>query len=131
MVKILRTNTALLLCTAFILKMLLLNVGFAASANTRPYIAPVKSHLTATMQRRRHFEPSADTKTCAYPVVEICEENDNEEDNHFKPNPLSFLRVFYSFFTDKVKNGFTGPSFSKDFSYTSLDRYLLLQVVRI
>lgn len=127
MLRRLKINTAMLICFAFVFRLLTINIGILTSSDGLQKNHSVKNHFTNVLKRRNI--PSGGTGNSDTPVVEICEEDADSEDL-FKTNPQSLMQVLYFIFDKSVNSGHKIFSkFSKDFSLSH--RYLMYQVFRI
>jgi hypothetical protein len=130
MSKSFKVNTAILICTAFVFKLLFVNIGVISSLNTKQNTRFVKAHISALKKRRRHSEPLNNSGNCEYSVVEIYEEDPNNDE--FKSNPFFLIQVLYSLAARKAENNLTKLTLSsKYFSDIPLHRYLTFHVFRI
>lgn len=132
MLQRLKINTAVLICTAFIFRLLFVNIGLASSINTGQNNGTIKRHFsTVIKKRRKQFDPITNSVRFGYSAVEILEEDSNDE-NQFKLNPFLFVHVFYSVVENKIKDTLRKiTSFNKYFSYNSSRRHLEYGVFRI
>ena len=126
MLKSIKINTAILIFSAFIFRLLFVNIGIISSLNTEKNNSFIKAYFSTIMKRSRHFEVLNNSINYEYSAVEICEEDSNDE-NQFKSNPF-----FYSIVANKTKNKLKKSYLSnKYFSYTSSYRYLIFHVFRV
>lgn len=127
-----KINTAVLICTAFIFRLLFTNIGFAASLNTNQNSNTVKRHFsTVIKKRRKQFDPITTSKTTGYSAVEIIEEDSNDEEI-FKLNAFPLLSLFYSEIECKIKDTLKKINpFNKHFSFNSSNRHIEYRVFRI
>lgn len=127
MFKNFKVNTAVLICAAFILKLLVVNAGLISlngkntvSAKTHQ---PVKSKTT-------NLETSAASGNAEY-SAEICEE-DSDEETQLKTNPFLLMQIPYSFIgansIGQIQKTFP---LQRNFSFTETNRYIALNVFRI
>jgi hypothetical protein len=125
-----KINSALVLCTAFIFRLLFVNGGAISSLNTN-YTAKVKSPVSTVLKTTRPCEASDNTKNSDRPVLEICETGANDDDK-FKAKPSLLATLFYSQVTGKVIYSLQNIIPPGKFLSGSLpQRYLLFQVFRI
>jgi hypothetical protein len=128
----LKINTAVLICSAFIFRLLFVNIGLVSSLNTRQNNSTIK-HLFSTVikKRRKQFDPITNTKNSGYSTVEILEEDSNDEEL-FKLNSFPLLFIFYSKIENKIKDTLKKITpFNKHFSFNSSNRHVEYQVFRI
>jgi hypothetical protein len=125
MFRSLKVNTAILICSAFIFRLLFANICIVSSSNAQ-HNKGQKSHYSTLMKRRNH--PSDHSKNFGTSVVEICEE-DSDEHNQFKANPFFLVQVLYSLAAKGIENHL--KLFSRSFPRTLSNQYLVLQVIRI
>ncbi len=125
----LKINTAILICSAFIFRLLFVNVGIISSLNTHQNNASVKKHFSSVMKRRKHFDPSNHPGNVGYSAVEILEEDSDNEDQ-FKANPFYLIHFIYSLAVSKTESNLKKiiPFYRY---FTSSRRHLQLQVFRI
>src|SRR3954469_5808226 len=95
MLGLIKINTALLLCTVFIFRILFVNIGIISSQNTKQNNSSVKTHFSTVIKKRKNFEATNNSGNCDYSLVEICEE-DVDDDIHLKSSPLFLIQVLYS-----------------------------------
>jgi hypothetical protein len=127
----LKINTAFLLCTAFIFRILFVNIGIISSLNTRQNNNFINTCFSTAMKRKKHFEAINNSESYGYSAAEICEE-DSDDDNLFKSNPFFLIQVLYSTIAGKIKNTLEKISFYKYFSCaSSKNKHAELRVLRI
>jgi hypothetical protein len=126
-----KINTAVIICTAFIFRLLFVNIGIISSLNTQQNHGIIKNHFSSAIKKRRNIESSTNSGSASYVVTEICEE-DTDDEKAAKPNPFLFIQVLYSFLSDKINNTLEKIApFYNYLSYKSSHRYLAFQVFRI
>ncbi len=125
---IFKINTALFICAAFIFKFLFLNANAITSIAAHQHS---KSRFSNTPKRNRDCEVADHSTATNYAAFEICEESPDEKE-HFMLNIFLPLLVLYTLVAGKlnevVQKIIPSPA---HFSYTSSQRYLLLQTFRI
>jgi hypothetical protein len=127
----LKINSALFICSAFIFRLLFVNVGAISSLNTKHTGKPAKSQVTNTLKRRKPCEASGKTENGGRPMLEICE-SDSDDNDKFKVKPSLLITLFYFFVTNKVSYSIQKIIPSGEFLSDALpQRYLLFQVFRI
>lgn len=130
MLKLFKINTAILICMAFIFRILFVNLGLMANMNTNHH-GVIKGHFASVIKKRKLTEYTNQSSKETYSIAEICEEN-LDEDEQLRLNPLDLIKTIISFFTVKFASNIQKfpPSFDL-LSFNSTDRYLKLQVIRI
>lgn len=127
-----KINTAVLICTAFVFRLLFVNIGLVSSLNTNQNNSTIKRHFfTVIKKRRKQFDPVITCKSNGCSAVEILEEEtDNEE--LFRLNTFPLLFIFYSKIELKIKDVLKRINpFNKRFAFNSSRRHLEYQVFRI
>ena len=131
MLGIFKINTATLICSAFIFRILFINIGVIYSLNIHQNDTSVKKHFSSVTKRRKHFEPCNSSDNAGYLSLAIVEEDSDNEDQ-FKLNSFFLLHVFYSKVESKIESALKKiTSFNKHFFYSSSNRYLEYRVFRI
>lgn len=127
-----KINTAVIICAAFIFRLLFVNIGLVSSLNTSQNNSTIKRHFsTVIKKRRKNFDPITNSKNFGYSVVEILEEDSNDEEQ-FKLNPFLILFIFYSKIESKIQNVLKKITpFNKHFSFNSSNRHVEYRVFRI
>lgn len=127
-----KINTALIICLAFVFRLLFVNIGLISSFNTNQNKSTIKRHFsTVIKKRRKQFDPVTTCNSNGYSSVEILEEgNDNEE--LFRLNAFPLLFLFYSKIELKIKDVLKRITpFNKRFAFNSSNRHLEYRVFRI
>ena len=126
-----RINTATLICSAFVFRLLFVNIGILSSFSSQQHIRAIKSHFSTTLKKRRNIETANPFGTTNQAAIEICEE-ESEDNNLLKTflfTPVQRLGFLLSDalqpFLKKIR------PFHKPLSYTESQRYLALRVFRI
>lgn len=131
MVGRIKINTAILICLAFVLRLLFVNIGLISSLDTKHNNSIIKTHFSSTIKKRRHIQSSNNLVNAGYSAVEICEE-DSDEVSQQKSNPFLLLQFLFSFFSSKIYDQVERVTqFYNYLSYKSSHRYLAFQVFRI
>jgi uncharacterized protein YqkB len=131
MLKPLKINTAIIICIAFIFRLLFVNIGLISSLETQQNNRIIKAHFSSTIKKRRHIQSSNNIVNSGYSTVEICEE-DSDEVSQIKSNPFLLLQFLFSFFSSKINDQVEKINqFYNYLSYKSSHRYLAFQVFRI
>ena len=132
MLRILNINTASLLCTAFVFRLLFVNISLVSSLNTNHNNSTIKRHFSSVIKKRRkQFDLATTFKSNGYSTSEILEEvTDNEE--LFRLNAFPILFLFYSKIEIKIKDVLKRITpFNQHFAFNSSHRYLEYRVFRI
>jgi hypothetical protein len=131
MFKPLKINTAIIICFAFIFRLLFVNIGLISSLDTQQSKSIIKAHFSSTIKKRRQIQSSNNLVNSGYSAVEICEENADEV-IQIKSNPFLLLQFLFSFFSSKINDQVERiTQFYNYLSYKSSHRYLAFQVFRI
>lgn len=132
MLRILNINTAFLICTAFVFRLLFVNLGLVSSLNTNQNNSTIKRHFsTVIKKRRKQFDPVTTCKSNGCSAVEILEEDTDDED-FFRLNTFPLLFIFYSKIELKIKDILKRITpFNKRFAFNPSSRHLEYQVFRI
>lgn len=130
MLRNLKINTAILICSAFIFRILFLNIGFISSSDTQNNKNLLKSHFSSIMKRKMQIESDENSKNCIFSSIEICEE---EANNNFqlKLNILSFIPFLNSYTGTVQSTDFNFLPFRQSSPHHSSEKYLIFQVFRI
>ena len=124
-----KINTAVLICTAFLFRIVFFNIFVGPSFNARESNGLFKSHSSTVMKRRVNFDADH-SENFGYSFAELREEEGTNDDNPFETSPF-FLQVLYSLITDKIASRLNGiVSFYNYLSYSSSHRYLVFEVFR-
>jgi len=127
----LKINTAILICSAFLFRLLFVNIGFISSLTTPQNKSFIKSQFSSSQKRRKNADILSNSNVKVYSIIEICEENSNDEENFSKANPFIFIQFLYSFFANKIASSKSNALF--DFLNCNLSprKYLTISVLRI
>ncbi|PBQ31787.1 hypothetical protein CNR22_08405 [Sphingobacteriaceae bacterium] len=126
MFKSFKVNTAILICAAFILKLLVVNAVISLNGKTNPLAKTQASFETKTTS----VQSSGSCDNAEY-SAEICEEDSNEE-TQLKSNPFLLVNVLYSLIGINVVSELQKIlPLQRNFSFTESNRYIALQVFRI
>ncbi len=102
MLKVLKINTAVIICLAFIFRLYLINAGPISALNS----IEKNDKLTSTagllsIKKNTSFNGIDESKS--FPAIEMCEESsDNEEDDSSKTSAFIILQVLYSSFINDI-----------------------------
>ena len=132
MLERIKINTAVLICTAFIFRLLFVNISLVSSLSTNQNHSTIKRHfLTVIKKRRKQVEPVSASNNIGYSVVEILKE-DSYEDELFKLNEFTLLFIFFFGIENKIKNILKKITpFNKHFTFSSSSRHIEYRVFRI
>ena len=126
-----KINSALIICLAFIFRVLFVNVGVISSLTSLQTKAFTKPNLSLNTKRQLIAETPANSVTAENSPMEACEEDSNEE-NEVKSNSFFLIQVLFSFALNTVDPQLTKTTdFSQYASYTSSDKLLAFQIFRI
>ncbi len=128
----LKINTAIAICTAFVFRLLFVNIGFLPLQNNSQVNNEVIKHFSTVLKKRkRHVESTVRSNAIDYSTLEFCEEGlDNEEDPVKENSPviLSFLHSFLKYITFIPKSNHPFDLIKCDL-YPK--KYLSLSILRI
>jgi hypothetical protein len=132
MLRILKINTATLICFAFIFRLLFVNIGVVSSLNINQSNFNIKRPFSNIIkQRRKSIDPINNPVGIGFSPLEILEEG-SDNDHQFKLNPYALTNFFYPKIECKLKNTLKLITpFNKYFCYKSSNRYIEYQVFRI
>src|SRR6218665_67253 len=133
MYKILKIKTVLLICLAFIFKLLFVNIGAFASLETTP-VKQLSDHHSSILKKRIVHEGDSDVKS-AYTydqlVQELTEESQESEEDDGQFKKATFLFALFSF----LKAGLDVPKIvvasDRIVSRIQSKKFLVLSVIRI
>ncbi|WP_317898100.1 hypothetical protein [Aurantibacillus circumpalustris] len=127
----LKINSAIVICVAFIFRVLFVNIGIISSLSAQQNKGAIKSHFSSTMKRRKIVETTANPITAENSPMELCEGESNEE-NQLKSTPLVLIQILYSFFSNNLKTGLEKTySFFAYSTFSSSPRFIAFQVFRV
>lgn len=127
----LKINTATLICTAFVFRLLFVNIGLLSSFNSQQHSGIIKSHFSATVKKRRNIEAANGFGTTNYAAIEICEE---ESDDNIQLKSFLFAPVqqLYFLVANTVQNVLRKTGLiQRPPSYIESQRCIAFQVFRI
>ena len=127
-----KINTAVLICTAFVFRLLFVNIGLVSSLNTSQNNSTIKRHFSSVIKKRRNqVDPVNNPISFGCSSAEILEES-SDDDDQFKLSAFNLLIVFNSKVEIKIQDVLKKiTSFNKRFSFRSSERYIEYQVFRI
>ncbi|MCW3077473.1 MAG: hypothetical protein JWO32_2082 [Bacteroidetes bacterium] len=128
MVKSFKINTAILICTVFVLRLLIINISAVSSFSNSSVGANTKKHFSDTYKRRHLLDPSAD-KGARELAIEFCEESDNEDDI-LKSSSVPVF-ILHSFFSDTLDSFQCNVPFDFIHDKITSKKYLSISVLRI
>ncbi len=123
MIKNWKINTAFLLCSVFIIRILL--IGVISSVNAPQNRAIVKAHFSNSLKRRRYFHKLDDAKSVQVSAAEIFEQRSNNN-KPYRPGLLSFLQQLFILAPLQSAHHYLLRA-----PCTSISRYHLFRVFRI
>lgn len=126
-----KINTALVICLAFVFRLLFLNISVIPSLNTQRNSNFINEHFSTLMKRRKSVDILSNSNTRENSAIEICEENSGGEDDLSKTNPFILARILYSFLADKAVSLRVGSLFNSVHCKLFSRKYLALSVLRI
>jgi hypothetical protein len=127
----LKIKTALLVCTAFVFRLLFVNIGIIPTFNTPLNNTFINSHFSTIMKRRKNVDPLNNSGVREYSQIEICEQNSNNKDTLFKTKLFLLLKTIYSFLPNEVYSLKSSALFDFVNSKLSSRKYLAISVLRI
>ena len=126
-----KINSALIICLAFIFRVLFVNVGVISALTASQTKTFTKHQFSSGTKKRMIVETQSNSITSENSPMEVCEEDSNEE-NGAKSYSFFLIQVLFSFASNNLDTQLTKiPDFSKYAPYTSSDRLLAFQVFRI
>ena len=128
MIKNLKLNTALFICTVFVFRILFFNIFAVSSFNFQHANGIVKAHFSTVMKRRIHSEAAEFSENAEYSFKRITEAEAPNEDEQSESNPFFLIRILLSLLTREVPNKLA--AYYNHLCFTSSHRYLLFQVFR-
>lgn len=127
----LKINTVVLICFAFVFRVLFMNISMFASSGTSLTKSHTAKHSSGTHKRRRLAESAVQPDIKDYAVMEVCEEGSGDEDDLVKTHSPAVLPVLHSF----LKRIISIPKLSRPFDLIKCDlypkKYLALSILRI
>jgi hypothetical protein len=126
-----KINTAVLICMAFVFKLLFINISITTSLNSGSNKTAIKTHLSSLMKRRRASEITNNVLTGEYSSTEICEEAVEDENDISKVNSFAFIQVLYSSLANKILSLRSAIPLDHIYSKLSSRKYLSISVLRI
>lgn len=128
MLRRLNINTALLICFAFVFRLLFVNISTIAAQSSPPHKSAVKSYASIVIKRAKHFDVATTLLSAQYACTEFCEEEDDAE----KIKHARFSKYLDWLVVHPIKNIFkTIYGAYQSYCYCQTHRYLKLQVFRI
>lgn len=125
----LKINTAMMICFAFIFRLLFVSAGTVSSINA--HTAAAKKNIAIALKNRKtQIDPVENTTTPKYSAVEISEEDSDDEVQHKISTPL--LMQFNFSVADNIRTLIQPISpFSKYYTCNSVQRHVEFRVFRI
>lgn len=125
----LKINTALLICLAFIFRLIFVSAGNISSLHSQNSNSN-KKQFSFAFKKRRNIDPFDNSATPKYSAVEISEEDSDDEAQHKLATPL--LIQFNALVIGNAKCQIRAISpFNKHYTYNSAQRHLEFRVFRI
>ncbi|MBA2611138.1 MAG: hypothetical protein H0U95_04150 [Bacteroidetes bacterium] len=115
----------------FVFRLLFVNVGIISSLNSKQNTNLLKSFHSTLKKRRRGADSFNNQIKTEYSAIEICEENQEDEDHISKKNPLVLIRILYSFLANKLASLESNSSFDSVNHKLSSKKYLAISVLRV
>lgn len=128
MLRRLNINTALLICFAFVFRLLFVNISSLVAQSSHPQKSAVKSYTSIVIKRAKHFDVATTVLCAQYNSTEFCEEEDDDE----KIKNPRLVKYIDWLIIHPVKNIFKSIfGVYQSYCYCQSHRYLRLQVFRI
>jgi hypothetical protein len=125
-------NTTLLICLAFIFRLLFVNISLFSSVNGSQAGKFDKSHFSNSFKkRRRNPDQVVGSGLTFYSTVEVCDEDSDNEEDLARANTPAVLSLFYSFFNPLTSILKSGSSFDLIKCNLYPKKYLALSILRI
>jgi hypothetical protein len=118
-----KANIALLVCLAFIFRIMFVNLGILSAVGHTNRLVPNNFH--SITKRRAHFD-SPVTHAMEYQAAEFCEEKESNSENRILP-PFFLIRELLPLIKSEVRNFPFFIGLAGSLSH----RFLMLQVIRI
>jgi len=133
MLKRIKINIAMLICLAFVFRILFANFSIVISLGALQGTTIPIAEYPSVLKNKKNFTVSNISGNYGYSAVEICEEEEEESEDHSKFKSRSFFaeQLFSSLFSLKIKCKPNTVLGFKSFFHISLPRYISLQVFRI
>jgi hypothetical protein len=128
MLRYIKINTALVICLAFVVRLLFLNLGVFSSTFNADQLRAKHSYTLKKRKINTEFKDIATTN--AYSPMEFCEEANNEDDDQ-KINSPVLLSVLCAFLYKLSFIPKPNLSFDRLKSELFPKRYLSLSILRI
>lgn len=127
MLKILKINIAVLVCTVFVFRLFFVNIGIISSFNTG------QNSLTSSIEKKHSGKDAVvNGYTKEFQLIEICEEeNENDEDDLSKTKPFFLISYVYSDLSNKFNDLKSTDLFDFLNYKLSSKKYLAISVLRI
>lgn len=124
-----KINTALIICLAFIFRLLFVNLPLLPNVNGASHKGG--KHSSVMKKRRRSPEIAVRSNTKDYAVIEVCEENQDNEENEIKTNTPVLLSFLYSLFSNFNLNPGSDNAFDSIKCHLYPKRYLAFSILRV
>lgn len=127
-----KTTTALLICSAFVFRLLFLEITFLSFNGISKTSLPLTQHISSSKNKISEADVSSSENIKYYSAVEVCEENSDNEEDFAKFHSPVILSIVYSAFLNQL-NFIPKPNILFGFikSGLPLKKYLSISVLRI
>lgn len=98
----LKINTALLICSAFVFRLLFLNISSISSVNTRQNTAFASKYFSSVQKRRKSIDVINHSNANQCSLNEICEEDLNNKIYRYLNNSFFPVRDLYFFLSKSL-----------------------------
>jgi hypothetical protein len=132
MLKSLKIKTALLICLAFVLRLLFVNIGAFVSLDSFTGKHFSANHSTVLKKRRKDLDASVKSPYASEQVVqELTEENQETEEDSGQFKKVTFLFALFSFLRGALDAPKLLVPFDRIKSQLQPKKFLALSVIRI
>ncbi|MDO8999036.1 MAG: hypothetical protein Q7W45_04675 [Bacteroidota bacterium] len=132
MFKVLKVSIAVIICTAFVFRLSLINFNLITSVKTsQENYKVIKNDFSSSLTNKIEFQLSDYVVNSEYASTEICEEDSNEL-SQLKIHPFFLIQFLFAHFSSKTNYQVEKiTQFYNYLSYASSHRYLSFQVFQI
>jgi hypothetical protein len=123
-----KINTALIVCLAFVFRLLVVNVPMVGSFEDFLFKGTNKSCL---LKKGKSSETLVQSSTKEYPAIEVCEENQDSEETESKFDTPVILSFLYSYFNRIHLSAGVNNAFDSIKCQLHPKKYLSLSILRI
>lgn len=132
MFRILRINTAFFICLAFIFKLFLVNLGLLTSLSANQNKNLAYSQVKSETLNAGHFLFSSYSDKIDYSAIEVCCEEESNDDDQFKSIHFPVSQSYFSINSYNVSNDLEKTNADSKHSICQpVPLYLAFQVFRI